>query len=130
MSFVHHIAFNCRDKNAQEAFYVKHFGFRRVRIFNEGLPKEFVMLRLGTTCLELFQAMSDDAPQAGEQPVGFKHFAFEVDDFDAKVTELRDAGVDIDDIRDVSKYIEGLRVCFLRDPEGNIVELIEGYTDA
>lgn len=59
MNVIQHIAFNCRDLKAQEQFYVKHFGFHRCRTFNAGTPGEFLMLRLGSACLELFPARDD-----------------------------------------------------------------------
>jgi len=30
---------------------------------------------------------------------------------------------------DMSQFIPGMRVCWLSDPEGNIVELNQGYVD-
>ena len=56
---VQHIGFTCKDLKRQEAFYTKHFGFRRARVFNAGTPNEFVMLRLGGVCVEFFQASED-----------------------------------------------------------------------
>ena len=80
MPTVQHIALNCRDRRAQEGFYSKHFGFRRARVFKAGEPDEFVLIRRGAICMELFQAAGDvgDAGGArgGEQRVGFKHLAF------------------------------------------------------
>ena len=59
MSTFHHLALNCHDRVAQEAFYAEHFGFHRARTLNIGKPDEFVMLRLGDAWLELFNV---DAP--------------------------------------------------------------------
>ena len=130
MKTVQHVALNCRDLKAQEQFYTKHFGFRRSRVFNAGTPNEFIMLRLGSTCLELFSAKPDSAAQTGgEQPVGFKHLAFEVDDLDAAVAALAADGVQTEKIIDCSSVVEGLRVCFFNDPDGNRVELMQGYQD-
>ena len=130
METVQHIALNCRDLRVQEQFYTKHFGFRRSRVFNAGTPNEFIMLRLGSTCLELFSAQSDSASQTGgEQSVGFKHLAFEVPDLDAAVAALGADGIQTEKIIDCSSVVEGLRVCFFNDPDGNRVELMQGYQD-
>ncbi len=130
MSIVHHIALNCRDRKKQEAFYTRHFGFRRSRVFNEGTPNEFVMLRLGPTCVELFSAKEEDRTRSGgAQPVGFNHLAFEVADMEEATTRLRDDGIETDKIIDCSNVVEGLRVCFFDDPEGNRIELMQGYAD-
>jgi len=129
-SAVQHIAFNCRDLKAQERFLTKHFGFRRARVFNAGAPDEFIMLRLGSTCLELFSAPAPARSQeAAEAPVGFKHIAFEVSDIAAAVAGLKADGIETDDIIDCSSIIPGLRICFFRDPDGNRIELMQGYKD-
>jgi glyoxylase I family protein len=121
-----HIALNCRDRVAQERFYTTHFGFRRARVFNPGGDNEFVMLRLGGCCIELFNS-PDPAGTGGDQPVGFKHLALEVDDLDATVRGLHDDGVATGDVLDTP--VEGLRVCFFKDPEGNTLELMQGWRD-
>ena len=130
MPTTQHIAFNCVDLKAQERFFTKHFGFRRARVFNEGTPKEFVMLRLGDTCIELFSAKDESrSERGGEQPVGFTHLAFEVDDLDAAVAALHADGIATDEPIDCSAIVEGMRVCFFNDPDGNRIELMEGYQD-
>ena len=127
---VQHIALNCRDRLGQEEFYTKHFGFRRARVFEAGKPGEFVMLRLGDTCMELFQAGADAAEASGgEQPVGFKHMCFEVPDLQAKVDELAAAGFEMGRIIDCDHQSPGLAVCFFKDPEGNVLELMQNWQD-
>lgn len=129
MPLIHHIGFNCRDRIAQEKFYTRHFGFKRARVFNRGKENEFVMLRLGTTCLELFGAASDS--QGGEQPIGFKHLAFEVTDIDALRDRLLAEGIKpiSPEVLNKDDIIPGLRLFFFRDPEGNILELMQGWKD-
>lgn len=130
MNAVQHIALNCRDLKCQEEFYTKHFGFRRARVFNADTPTEFIMLRLGSTCLELFSAQGEAKADVGkEQPVGFKHLAFEVPDLDAAVAGLAAEGIETDPIIDYSGVVAGLRVCFFNDPDGNRLELMQGYKD-
>lgn len=130
MTAIHHIGMTCRNREAQESFYTRHFGFERARVFNRGEANEFIMLRLGNTCLELFTAgKGNEAETGGEQPVGFRHIAFEVSDLDAVVAGLKGDGIEPDPIRDCSQFVEGMRVCFFNDPDGNRIELAEGYRD-
>jgi glyoxylase I family protein len=132
-SLITHIAFRCRDLAAQEAFYTKHFGFRRSRTFHRGEPGEFFLLKLGSTRLELFppDPKNPAAPtaQGGEQPVGFRHLAFEVPKLEPVLEALKADGIEPDPIIDAAKVVPGLRIVFFRDPEGNIIELMEGYRD-
>jgi glyoxylase I family protein len=130
MKIVQHLAFNCKNLKNQTKFYQKHFGFKRARVFNEGTPNEFVMLRLGSMCLELFQATPVVSSSRGqEQPVGFKHLAFEVSDLDAALAALREDGIRTENIIDCSSIVNGMRVSFFDDPEGNRLELMQGYQD-
>ncbi len=130
MNVMGHIAFGCRDKAAMEKFYTEQFGFRRARVFNPGDPGEFVVLRLGAMCIELF--LNPDAPAdatGGEQTVGYRHLAFLVPSLKAKIAELKTAGITSEDIIDCSGISPGMRVCFFHDPEGNYVELMENWAD-
>lgn len=130
MSAIQHIALNCGHLATQERFYTKHFGFRRSRAFNAGTPDEFVMLRLGSTCLELFSSKRNEGTvRAHEQPVGFKHLAFEVPDLDATIANLQADGIKTEAVIDCSRVLAGLRVCFFNDPDGNRLELMQGYKD-
>ena len=128
MNIVHHLGINCRDRKAQEAFYTEHLGLKPARVFNRGQAGEFTMLRLGGMCLEFFDAKETQG-HGGEQPVGFKHLAFEVPDLDAVIAKLNAAGTATGEIIDASKHVPGLRICFFNDPEGNIIELMQGWQD-
>ena len=129
MPSLQHLALNCHDRLASERFYTDFFGFRRARVFNRDLPGEFVMLRLGSMCLELFDMKADPAARGGEQAVGFKHLAFEVPEIDVTIAKLNAAGIETGGIIDAGKHVSGLRICFFKDPDGNILELMEGWTD-
>jgi len=125
-----HIAFNCVNLAEQEAFYTKHFGFKRSRTFNRGEPGEFFLLKLGSVRLEMFSTdrTKTVAMQGGEQPIGFKHLAFDVPKLEPVIAGLQADGIEVDKIV-VVESIPGLRIAFFRDPEGNIIELMEGFYD-
>ncbi len=94
----------------------------------EGVRAEVVMVRTpdGSGTLELvkFYAPADDT---GARPLpanrlGFRHIAIEVTDLDTVVDGLREKGFDtIGEVRDFEPY----RDCYVRGPEGLIVELAE-----
>ena len=198
MNALHHIALNCINPRGQESFYSRHFGFKRARVFNPGTPGEFVMLRLGGVCIELFpspapspasspasssapspaqsthpshssdSSHSSDpshspspaaspalspasspaplptpspaplptpstapspAPNPGEQPVGFKHLAFEVASLEETIRGLKADGVETGEVIDCGPVVPGLRICFFKDPEGNSIEIMQGWSD-
>jgi glyoxylase I family protein len=127
---VTHLAFRCRNLAAQEAFYTKHFGFKRSRTFHRGESGEFFLLKLGAMRLELFPPdPAQPVAQGGEQTVGFRHLAFEVPKLEPMIESLRADGIQPDSIIELPQIAEGFRIVFFRDPEGNIIELMEGYRD-
>jgi catechol 2,3-dioxygenase-like lactoylglutathione lyase family enzyme len=54
---------------------------------------------------------------------GLRHLAFAVDDIDAVVARLRARGAEL--VGEVERYEDSYRLCYLRGPEGIIVELAE-----
>ena len=128
---MHHIGLNCTDPIAIERWYAKHFGFERLRVYLPG-PGQVVVIGNGGVALELFPA-EGEAPPPGERdgPTqrGVRHVAFLVDDLDAKLSEMgEDALVTLGPL-DMGGFIEGMRVVWISDPEGNVVELNQGYED-
>ena len=62
------------------------------------------------------------AARAGERP-GIRHVAFAVEDIDAVVARLQADGADL--VGEVENYEDIYRLCYVRGPEGIIVELAE-----
>ena len=54
---------------------------------------------------------------------GIRHVAFAVDDIDAVVAGLRARGAEL--VGEVERYKDSYRICYVRGPEGIIVELAE-----
>jgi catechol 2,3-dioxygenase-like lactoylglutathione lyase family enzyme len=54
---------------------------------------------------------------------GIRHVSFRVDDLDAVVARLRVRGAEL--VGEVERYEDIFRLCYLRGPEGIIVELAE-----
>jgi catechol 2,3-dioxygenase-like lactoylglutathione lyase family enzyme len=69
---------------------------------------------------ELHLMVTDEAlPEAGERPQRDFHVAFLIDDFEATRRALKEAGIPF---REGSS---GLPQIFIRDPDGNLIELQE-----
>ena len=54
---------------------------------------------------------------------GIRHVAFAVDDIDAVVASLQARGAEL--VGEVERYEDSYRLCYVRGPEGIIVELAE-----
>lgn len=127
-----HVAISCKDPLSVEQFYTRHFGFKRARVVSLG-EDQIVFIKAGDVYLELFRATSKAPvpPATGTGPdyPGWRHIAFTVDDVDAKLAAMGDEArimlgpVNFDD------FIRGWRTAWVADPEGNIVEISQGYRD-
>lgn len=127
-----HVAISCADPIALERFYTKHFGFQRSRVIPLG-EEQIVFLKGGDMYLELFQAQGDPpAPKADKDGPGYpawRHIAFQVDDVDAQLAAMGDAATITLGPFGFDDFIPGWRTVWVADPEGNIIEISQGYTD-
>jgi glyoxylase I family protein len=130
-----HIAVTCKDPAAFEAFYTQHFGMYRGRTIDLGAGKQIVFLRDERGFyFEIFSS-DEDRPMpfviTGDGPhyPGVRHIAFMVEDVDAKLAEMGDAAVVTLGPLDFDAFIPGWKTVWLKDPEGNIVEISQGYAD-
>ena len=95
----------------------------------EGVRAEIAMVETpdGHGRLELtkFHAPSHQGGdrQAPANTPGIRHLTFEVDDIDAVVARLRARGAEL--VGEVERYEDIYRLCYVRGPEGIIVELAE-----
>lgn len=85
---------------------------------------EVVFLDAGGCQVELLQynrPPGEDAHGASNNDPGASHFCLQVDDIDVLYDELREDGVEF--IHEPITLSKGVRVAYMFDPEGNIVEL-------
>ena len=87
----------------------------------------FVQTRDGHGRLELVKFHSPSA-QGGDRhapanTLGIRHVAFAVEDIDAVVAGLRARGAGL--VGELERYEDSYRLCYVRGPEGIIVELAE-----
>ncbi|WP_416676361.1 VOC family protein [Egbenema bharatensis] len=127
-----HVSINCRNLNASEAFYTQHFGFQRARVVPLG-DRQIVFLKSGTVYLELFQAEGESLlptpTHDGHSYPGWRHIAFQVDNVDAKLAEMGKAAPITLGPLSFDDFIPGWRSVWIADPDGNIIEISQGYVD-
>ncbi|MDP9313441.1 MAG: VOC family protein [Chloroflexota bacterium] len=127
-----HMAMASKDPLVTEQFYTRHFGFKRTRVIPLG-DEQIVFIKLGDVYIELFQAKGEApgpvAGQDGPAYPGWRHIAFQVDDVDAKLAAMDDdAHVTLGPLS-FDSFIPGWRTVWVADPDGNIVEISQGYAD-
>lgn len=95
----------------------------------DGVRAEIVMLRTpdGAVRVELakFDSPRADAGELREpaNAPGIRHVAFAVDDVDDVLARLRSRGAEL--VGELERYQDSYRLCYVRGPEGIIVELAE-----
>ncbi|MDQ3647246.1 MAG: VOC family protein [Actinomycetota bacterium] len=65
----------------------------------------------------------DDNRHAPANTPGIRHVAFAVEDIDAAVAGLRARGAEL--VGELERYKDSYRLCYVRGPEGIIIELAE-----
>jgi catechol 2,3-dioxygenase-like lactoylglutathione lyase family enzyme len=95
----------------------------------EGVRAEIAMMetpdghgRLELTKFHAPSSRGGDGDAPANTP-GIRHVAFAVDDIDAAVAGVRARGAEL--IGEVERYEDRYRLCYIRGPEGIIVELAE-----
>jgi catechol 2,3-dioxygenase-like lactoylglutathione lyase family enzyme len=95
----------------------------------EGIEVELAMMKTpdGHGRLELVKFHAPPAeggdPNAPANTLGLRHLAFAVDDIDAALAGLRAHGGEL--VGEVERYRDIYRLCYVRGPEGIIVELAQ-----
>ncbi|TRZ39737.1 VOC family protein [Niallia circulans] len=79
------------------------------------------------TWLELIKFYSPSAESDIQQPLantlGIRHIAFAVEDIEALISKLKTKGTYI--FSEIQQYEESYKLCYVRGPEGIILELAE-----
>lgn len=127
-----HVGITCKDPDLIENFYVKHFGFKRTRVFSSG-DSQIVMIKSGSFYLELFKSTEESpigaAKGTGQEYPGWRHICFSVANIDAKLKEMGEAARITLGPLQLDDFVKGMKACWIADPEGNIIELCQGYAD-
>jgi catechol 2,3-dioxygenase-like lactoylglutathione lyase family enzyme len=95
----------------------------------EGVRSELAMMETpdGHGRLELVKFHAPSGPggdrHAPANTPGLRHITFAVDDIDAVLARLRARGAEL--VGEVERYEDIYRLCYIRGPEGIIVELAE-----
>ena len=95
----------------------------------DGVEVEYAMVQTpdGNGRLELVKFHSpptlDGDPGAPANTTGIRHLAFSVDDIDAVVARLQARGAEL--VGELVRYEDSYRLCYVRGPEGIIIELAE-----
>jgi lactoylglutathione lyase len=118
-----HIHLRSPNPEATAAFYERMFGAEVIRTMQQGKPR--IDMKIGGADVFIAQVLPDGKtnPPSKTPYQGLDHFGLSVTGIDAVVAELKAKGAEFtmepNDIR------PGVRIAFLRGPEGVSIELLE-----
>jgi glyoxylase I family protein len=139
-----HVGICVSDLDRSLAFYRDLLGFAPEHELEvEGEPTDTLLRLHGTKLkavylsrdgvrIELLRFASPPAPPRRERvmnEVGLTHLSFRVADLDAVVTELRASGAQVLDETILRFPDFGSAACFVVDPDGQLIELVQAPGD-
>ena len=121
---IHHVAIICSNYEISKEFYVEKLGFEIIReIYREERQSYKLDLKLGESQIELFSFPNSPKSPSYPEACGLRHLAFEVDDIEEAVKELKGKNIQVEEIR-IDEYTEK-KFTFFNDPDGLPLELYE-----
>jgi catechol 2,3-dioxygenase-like lactoylglutathione lyase family enzyme len=112
------------------AFYAGPLG-AEVRLRGEVLGCAYALIRLGDTRLILFEKAPYENLLGTSLPLGFLHDVYEVDDFDAQIARLGQAGVRfIMEPQVIEAEFGRRKIAFFETPDGMRTEVMQILEDA
>jgi lactoylglutathione lyase len=118
-----HIHLRSPNPEATARYYERMFGAEVVRTMQQGTPR--IDLKLGGANIFIAPVAPGDGvnPPPATPYQGLDHFGLTVSGIDAVVAELKAMGAEF--TREPTTVRPGVRVAFLRAPEGVSIELLE-----
>ena len=120
-----HIHLRSPDPEATAQWFERVLGAEVIRSMQQGKPR--IDLKLGGANIFIAPVEAGDGVNAA--PVtpyqGLDHFGLTVSGIDAVAAELKGKGVEF--TKDPTTVRPGVRVCFIRGPQGISIELLERW---
>jgi len=118
-----HVHLHTTDPEAMAKWFESMFGAEVIRSMQQGKPR--IDLKLGGGNIFIAPVAAGEGVNAA--PVtpyrGLDHFGLAVSGIDAIAAELKRKGVEF--TREPTTVRPGVRICFLRGPEGVSIELLD-----
>jgi len=118
-----HIHLRTPDPEATAQWFERMFGAEVIRTMPEGKPR--IDIKLGGAMIFTAKVTPGDGVNAAPATPyqGLDHFGLKVTDIDAVAADLKKKGVEF--TQEPHSPRPGIKVCFLRGPQGISIEILE-----
>ena len=121
-----HIHLRSPNPKATAAFYERMFGAEVIRTMQQGKPR--IDLKVGGANVFILPVVPGDKtnPPPTSPYQGLDHFGLSVTGIDAVVADLKAKGAEF--TMEPNNIRPGIRIAFLRGPEGVSIKLLERFS--
>ena len=118
-----HVHIRTKNPEATATWFERMLGAEVIRSMQQGQPR--IDLQLGGASIFIAPVAAGDGvnPPPATPYQGLDHFGLAVSGIDANAAELKGKGVEF--TKEPATIRPGVRVCFIRGPEGVSIELLE-----
>ncbi len=124
---INHVHIRSADPHASAAWYTEHFGARLLSS-REVMPGTITVsmdaggpVRLNISSKP--EGSSDERASAELNRLGLEHFGFDVDDIEADIARLQEAGVRV--VLPITEVAGGTRLAYIEGPDDVLIELVQ-----
>jgi len=115
-----HVHLKTPDPEGMAQWFETMLGADVIRTMQNGKPR--IDLKLGGANIFIAESPGHNEPPAIPYR-GLEHFGLIVDDLDSVASELKAKGCEF--TKDVTNARPGVRICFIRGPQGISIEILE-----
>ena len=120
---IEHVSIRCRDIESSIDFFRRMFDAKVILRRTPGEGRRIVFLRIGDSMLELMEMGSPSEPADALNHLGVHHIGIKAEDFQAAYQDLKAKGATF--IGEILEPTPGIRLAFLREPNGAVIELVQ-----
>ena len=121
---VDHIAIIASDLEKSKEFYIEKLGMKIIgELDRPERQSKIVYLDAGNAIIEVFSFPNPPKRLAWPEACGLRHLAFEVNNINQAVAELKGRGIETENIRINQR--NGKRMTFFKDPDDLPLEINE-----
>ncbi len=125
MDRIDHVTIVVKDLEESEEFYSKGFGLKLIRSWEREGLKSKLFGKEGKALIELWKYSKHETAEhnKNKHEIGLNHIAFQVEDVESKIKELKNLGAKI--IKNVQKGITVEKFALVEDQNGITIELVK-----